>query len=52
MDAMSDPMSSTETEAGEPNGKLKRKEYEQELARLQIDLGRAPPDFPGEQVHF
>ena len=33
---MSDPMSSTKTQAGEPNGKLKRKEYEQELARLHV----------------
>jgi polyphosphate kinase 2 len=38
MDAMSDSMSSTKTDAAEPKGKLKQKKYERELARLHVEL--------------
>ena len=35
---MSDPMSSTKSDELESNGKLKRKEYERELARLHVEF--------------
>jgi polyphosphate kinase len=35
---MSDPMSSTKSDGAESNGKLKRKEYERELARLHAEF--------------
>jgi polyphosphate kinase 2 len=38
MDAMSDSMSSTKTDATEPKGKLKQKKYERELERLHVEL--------------
>src|ERR1700726_161885 len=38
MDAMSDAISNTKSDGVEPNGKLKRKEYERELARLHVEF--------------
>jgi polyphosphate kinase len=35
---MSDPISSGKNDATEPDGKLKRKEYERELARLHVEF--------------
>ena len=35
---MSDPISSGKKDAPEPDGKLKRKEYERELARLHVEF--------------
>ena len=35
---MSDPMSNTKSEAGDSNGKLKRKDYERELKRLHVEF--------------
>ena len=35
---MSDPISSGKNDAPESNGKLKRKDYERELARLHVEL--------------
>src|ERR1700758_1410667 len=38
MNAMSDPMSDSKSDGAESNGKLKRKEYERELARLHVEF--------------
>src|SRR6266404_9800958 len=38
MGAMSDPMSDSKRDGVESNGKLKRKEYEHELARLHVEF--------------
>src|SRR6266550_7843121 len=38
MDAMSDAISNTKSDGVEGNGKLKRKEYERELARLHVEF--------------
>src|SRR6201997_4408087 len=38
MDPMSDPMSTIKPEGGDSNGKLKRKDYERELARLHVEF--------------
>src|SRR2546429_1081109 len=38
MDAMSDAISNTKSDGVEPNGKLKRKEYERERARLHVEF--------------
>jgi polyphosphate kinase 2 (PPK2 family) len=35
---MSDPISSAKNQAPDGNGKLKRKEYERELARLHVEF--------------
>jgi polyphosphate kinase 2 (PPK2 family) len=35
---MSDPISSAKNDAPEPDGKLKRKAYERELARLHVEF--------------